>query len=52
MLRFIGMYLQLKLEKHIAHKDARLKAHERQDTISMISRMVKLKTYKSLMIGI
>ncbi len=32
-------------------RDARKKAHERTETVSMISRIVKLKTYKALMIG-
>jgi hypothetical protein len=39
------------LEKHIAVRDARKKAHERGETINMIRRIIKLKTYKALMIG-
>lgn len=33
-------------------KEARKKMLERQDTVAMISRFLKLKTYKALMIGI
>lgn len=52
MLRFVGMFLQVRTEKHIAMKEARKKMLERQDTVAMISRFLKLKTYKALMIGI
>lgn len=52
MLRFIGMYLEVRLEKHILLKDSKKKAHERADTVNMISRFLKLKTYKALMHGI
>jgi len=52
MLRFIGMYLQVRLEKHILLKDSKKKAHERQDTVDMMKRILMMKTYKSLIIGI
>lgn len=45
------MKLQIRLEKHIAFRDARKKAHERTETVNMIGRIIKLKTYKALMIG-
>ena len=51
MLRFLCMKLQVRLEKHIAFRDARKKAHERGETVNMIRRIIKLKTYKALMIG-
>jgi hypothetical protein len=40
------------LEKNIALREARKKAHERADTINMINRFIKMKSYKGLMIGI
>lgn len=45
------MMLQIRLEKHIALRDARKKAHERTETVNMVRRIVKLKTYKALIIG-
>jgi hypothetical protein len=52
ILRFIGMFLQMRFEKHFLVRDARNKLKDREDTISMISRFLKLKTYKSFMMGI
>lgn len=46
------MYLQVRLEKHILLKDSKKKAHERQDTVDMMKRILMMKTYKSLIIGI
>lgn len=42
----------MRLEKHILQKDSALKKHEREDTVNMIARFLKLKTYKALMQGI
>lgn len=51
ILRFLSMMLQIRLEKHIALRDARKKAHERAETVNMVRRIVKLKTYKALIVG-
>lgn len=45
------MNIQIRLEKHIGFREARKKAHERAETVNMIRRIIKLKTYKSLMVG-
>lgn len=46
------MFLQMRFEKHILLKDAKNKLKDREDTIAMISRFLKLKTYRSFMMGI
>ena len=50
-MRSLCMMLQIRLEKHIGLRDARKKAHERTETVNMVRRIVKLKTYKALIIG-
>ena len=51
ILRFLCMKLQIRLEKHIALRDARKKAHERTESVNMIRRIIKQKTYKALMVS-
>lgn len=52
ILRFLSFTLQLRLEKHISLRESRKKAHERADTINMINRFVKVKSYKGIMMAI
>lgn len=52
MLKFIGMFLQLRIERYFQMKDARNKLKDRENTVDMISRFLKQKTYKALMMTI
>ena len=52
ILRFLAMKIQIRLERHIAIKEAQKKAQERVEIISMIRGFIRIKTYKAFLIGI
>lgn len=52
MLRFLGMKIQVRFERHLAMKEARKKAQERLELVSMIRGFIKLKTYKAFLIAV
>jgi hypothetical protein len=45
------MKIQTRLERHCCIKESKKKAQERVECVTMISRFVKLKTYKAYLIA-
>jgi hypothetical protein len=46
------MKIQIRFEKHLAMKEAKKKAQERVELVSMIRGFIKFKTYKAFLIGV
>jgi hypothetical protein len=46
------MKIQIRFERHIAIKEAKKKAQERVEIISMIRGFIRIKTYKAFLVGV
>ena len=46
------MFLEMRLEKYLYLRDAKYRVHEKGEVVEMITRLLKLRTYKSLMVGV